>query len=319
MSGLEEAIKILNKEFGDGTVIKMDDNTRPPEVEIISSGSLTLNDALGIGGIPRGRIIEIFGNESAGKTTLALTILSNYQKAGLKCLFIDAEHSLDIDYAEALGADINNLMISQPDYGEQALNIIHALITTGEIGCVVIDSVSALIPMAEFKGEYGQAQMGAQARMMSQAMRKLTGILSKTKCTAIFVNQIRATMTSYGSPWVTSGGNALKFYSSIRLEVKRTGKIEENGINIGINNLIKVAKNKLAPPFREAEFDLLFGKGIDLGKEIIDIGVKKEIIEKAGSWYSYKGERLGQGINNVKKFLEDNETIKNGIMEKING
>lgn len=317
LTPLEEKISKLNEKFGEGTVIKMDDKFRPPKIGSVSSGSLILDDALGIGGIPKGRIIEIYGRESVGKTTLALTIMGNFQKLKHKCIFIDAEHSLDIEYAEALGVDIGELIISQPDYGEQAFTVLDALVSTGEIGCVVIDSVSALVPKAELEGEYGKAHMATQARLMSQAMRKLAGILAKTECTAIFVNQTRANLAPFGSPWVTSGGNALKFYSSIRLEIKRTKNIEENGIAVGIQNLVKVSKNKLARPFQEAEFDLVFGEGIDKRKEMIEIGVKKEIIEKSGTWYSYKGERLGQGIKNTKKFLEENQEIKEKIIKEI--
>ena len=307
----------LDKQYGKGTVMKLGDNSIV-ESEVISTGSLGLDLALGIGGIPKGRIIEIYGPESSGKTTLAIHAIANAQKQGGIAAFIDAEHAFDRFYAEKLGVDIENLLISQPDNGEQALEIADNLISSGAIDIIVIDSVAALTPKAEIEGEMGDSKMGLQARLMSQALRKLTGTIAKTGCCCIFINQLRDKIgVMFGSPETTTGGNALKFYASIRLDIRRVTQIKEGEEATGNHVRVKVVKNKVAPPFRKAEFDIMFGEGISKLGEIIDIGVEMNIIKKSGSWFSYEDAKLGQGRDAVKQILIDNPELSDQIEAKI--
>lgn len=314
---LDMALKQIEKQFGKGSIMKMGDHETVP-MSVISSGSLFLNRALGIGGYPRGRIIEIYGPESAGKTTVSLHAIAEAQKAGGQCAFIDVEHALDPVYAQNLGVDIDNLLISQPDTGEQALEIAEALIRSGAMDLIVLDSVAALVPKAEIEGEMGDSHIGLQARLMSQALRKLSGAINKTNTVAIFINQIREKVgVMFGNPEVTPGGRALKFYSSVRLEVRRKEQIKIGNEITGNKTIVKVVKNKVAPPFRNAEFDIVYGKGIDNNGEIIDIGVDKDIVTKSGSWYAYNEDRLGQGRENAKAFLEEHPEIRNEIFDKI--
>lgn len=316
---IELVINLLNKKYGIGTINKFSDEPIR-DVNVVSTGSFYLDNALGIGGLPYGRLIEIFGAESSGKSTLALTVAGNVQKEGRNVAYIDTEHSLDPVYADSLGVNVNELYISQPDYGEQALDIVETLVQSGKFGCIIIDSVAGLVPKVELDGEMGQSHMGVMARLMSQAMRKLAGVVSKTNCCVIFTNQIREKIGQvYGPTKTTTGGNALKFYASIRLEVKKISTFGGTKEDDPVGNKIKVvvAKNKLAPPFREAEFDLLFGVGIDKLGEIVDLGSELKIIEKSGSWYSYKGNRLGQGKDNVKEFLISTPEICKEIEQEI--
>ena len=314
---LSEAFKAIEKQFGKGSIMKLGDEA-DHKIDFVSTGSLALNASLGIGGYPRGRIIEIYGHESSGKTTLALHAIAEVQKAGGYAAFIDAEHALDPNYAKNLGVDIDNLILSQPDTGEQALEITEALIRSGAVEIVVIDSVAALVPQAENDGDMGQAQVGAQARLMSQAMRKLSGIINKTNCIAIFINQIREKVgIAYGNPETTTGGKALKFYSSIRLEVRK-GEAIKNGTEIVGNKVaIKVVKNKVAPPFKVANVDVIYGSGISKCGELIDFAVENNVIVKSGSWFSYNGEKIGQGRENVKEYLNNNQGIYLEIEAKI--
>ncbi|HPW00518.1 MAG TPA: recombinase RecA, partial [Oscillospiraceae bacterium] len=308
---LETAIAQLEKQYGKGTVMKLGQS---PElnVESISTGSITLDCALGIGGIPRGRIVEIFGPESSGKTTVALQIVASAQRLGGEAAFIDVEHALDPVYAKAIGVDIDSLLVSQPDTGEQALEITEALVRSGAIDVIVLDSVAAMVPRAEIEGLMGDAHVGLQARLMSQALRKLTGVISKTNCVAIFINQLRDKVgVLYGSPEVTPGGRALKFYSSVRLDVRRQEQLKNGTEVVGNHTKVKVVKNKVAPPFREAEFDILYGKGISREGEILDLAVKLDIVEKSGAWFSYNGQRIGQGRDNVRQYLCDNPELAN--------
>jgi len=314
---LETAISQIEKSFGKGAVMKLG-NQEAIEIDSISTGSLSLDLALGIGGLPRGRITEIYGPESSGKTTLTLHAIAEAQKAGGVCAFIDAEHALDPIYARNLGVNVDELLISQPDTGEQALEIADTLVRSGAVDLVVIDSVAALVPKAEIDGEMGDSHMGLQARLMSQALRKLTGSLSKTHCALIFINQIRMKIgVMFGSPETTTGGNALKFYSSIRIDIRRIGAIKDKEEIIGNQTRVKVLKNKLAPPFKTVEFDIIYGQGISKTGELIDLGVKAEIIEKAGSWFSYNGQRIGQGKENAKDFLKNNPEVALEIENKI--
>ncbi|QKF83328.1 recombinase RecA [Halarcobacter ebronensis] len=315
---LELAIKQIDKTFGKGTLIRLGDKQVVP-VEAISTGSLGLDLALGVGGLPKGRVIEIYGPESSGKTTLTLHAIAECQKAGGVCAFIDAEHALDVIYAKNLGVDTDNLLVSQPDFGEQALEILETVIRSGAVNLVVVDSVAALTPKVEIDGDMDDQQVGVQARLMSKALRKITGLLNKMNCTVIFINQIRMKigMTGYGSPETTTGGNALKFYSSVRLDIRRIATLKQGENSIGNRVKVKVVKNKVAAPFKQAEFDIMFGEGISKTGELIDYGVKLDIIDKAGAWFSYGDEKIGQGKENSKVFLKDNPQISNDIEQKI--
>lgn len=315
---IELAIKQIDKTFGKGALIRLGD--KPVEkIDAISTGSLGLDIALGIGGIPKGRIVEVYGPESSGKTTLALQVVAECQKAGGICAFIDAEHALDVTYAKRLGVDVENLLVSQPDFGEQALEILETLTRSGGVDLIVIDSVAALTPKSEIDGDMGDQHVGLQARLMSQALRKVTGVIHKMNTTVIFINQIRMKIgvMGYGSPETTTGGNALKFYASVRIDVRRIATLKQGEQNIGNRVKAKVVKNKVAPPFRGAEFDIMFGEGISKEGELIDYGVKLDIIDKSGAWLSYKDKKLGQGKENAKVFLKENLEIAQEIEEKI--
>ncbi|AXK49679.1 recombinase RecA [Aliarcobacter trophiarum LMG 25534] len=315
---LELAIKQIDKAFGKGTLIRLGDKEVIP-TEAISTGSLGLDLALGVGGLPKGRVIEIYGPESSGKTTLTLHAIAEAQKAGGVCAFIDAEHALDVKYAKDIGVDIDNLLVSQPDFGEQALEILETVIRSGAVDLVVVDSVAALTPKVEIDGDMDDQQVGVQARLMSKALRKITGLLSKMNCTVIFINQIRMKigMTGYGSPETTTGGNALKFYSSVRLDIRRIATLKQGENSIGNRVKVKVVKNKVAAPFKLAEFDIMFGEGISKTGEIVDYGVKLDIIDKAGSWFSYGDTKIGQGRENAKVFLKENPSIAKELEDKI--
>jgi len=317
-NALDLAIKQMDKAFGKGTLIRLGDKP-VVETEAISTGSLGLDLALGIGGIPKGRVIEIYGPESSGKTTLTLHAIAECQKAGGVCAFIDAEHALDTVYAQNLGVDIDNLLVSQPDYGEQALEILETLVRSGAVDLIVVDSVAALTPKVEIDGDMDDMQVGVQARLMSKALRKITGIMHKMNTTVIFINQIRMKigMTGYGSPETTTGGNALKFYSSVRLDIRRIASLKQAEEVIGNRTKVKVVKNKVAPPFKVVEFDIMFGSGVSKMGELIDYGVKMDIIDKAGAWFSYNDGKIGQGKENSKQFLLDNPEIAQEIEEKI--
>ena len=307
---LDAAIAQIERNFGKGSVMKLGQRDTAVEIEAIPTGSLSLDIALGVGGVPRGRVVEIYGPESSGKTTLALSITAEAQKLGGTCAFIDAEHALDPGYAGKLGLDVENLLISQPDTGEQALEITDTLVRSGAVDVVVIDSVAALVPRAELEGEMGDTHVGLQARLMSQALRKLSGSIARSHCTVIFINQIRMKIgVMFGSPETTSGGNALKFYASVRLDIRRIGSIKDRDEVIGNQTRVKVVKNKVAPPFRKVEFDIIYGEGISRTGELIDLGVKAGLVEKSGSWFSYDGQRIGQGRENAKAFLKDNPEV----------
>ena len=307
----------IDKDFGKGSVMMMSDKG-VTELEVISTGSIGLDMALGIGGLPKGRVVEIYGPESSGKTTLAIHVIAEAQKKGGMCAFIDAEHAFDSNYAQKLGVDIDNLLISQPDYGEQALEIADRLILSGALDVVVIDSVAALVPKSELEGEMGDSKMGLQARLMSQALRKLTATISKTNSCCIFINQLREKIgIMFGNPETTTGGNALKFYASVRLDIRRMSQIKDGDESIGNHVKVKVVKNKVAPPFRQAEFDIIYGEGISKVGEIIDMGVELGIVQKSGSWFSYNNDKLGQGRDAVKQLLLDNPEMANEIEEKI--
>ena len=315
---LELAIKQIDKTFGKGTLIRLGDKVIEP-TEAISTGSLGLDLALGVGGLPKGRVIEIYGPESSGKTTLTLHAIAETQKAGGVCAFIDAEHALDVKYAKDIGVDTDNLLVSQPDFGEQALEILETVIRSGAVDLVVVDSVAALTPKVEIDGDMDDQQVGVQARLMSKALRKITGLLNKMNCTVIFINQIRMKigMTGYGSPETTTGGNALKFYSSVRLDIRRIATLKQGENSIGNRVKVKVVKNKVAAPFKQAEFDIMFGEGISKTGELVDYGVKLDIIDKAGAWFSYGDSKIGQGRENSKVFLKDNPEIAKEIENKI--
>ena len=301
----------IEKQFGKGSIVRLGSKEAIVPVSAISTGSISLDDALGVGGFPRGRIIEIFGPESSGKTTVALQVVAEAQKAGGMAAFIDVEHALDPVYARKLGVDVDNLLVSQPDYAEQALEITNALIASGSIDVLVVDSVAALVPKSELDGEMGDSHMGVQARLMSQAMRKLTGIVSKSNTCLIFINQIREKIgVMFGNPETTTGGRALKFYSSVRVDIRRIAAIKEGEVVVGNRTKVKIVKNKVASPFREAEFDIIYGEGISREGDLIDLGVAQNMIDKSGSWYSYKGERIGQGRENARQFLKDNPDIR---------
>lgn len=315
---LDLALAQIEKQYGKGAVMKLGADDRPADVPAISSGSLGLDIALGVGGFPRGRVIEIFGPESSGKTTLTLHAIAEAQKAGGVAAFIDAEHALDLTYAKKLGVQTDDLLVSQPDTGEQALEIAETLVRSGAIDVIVVDSVAALVPRAEIEGEMGDSHMGLQARLMSQALRKLTAAISKSQTTLIFINQIRMKIgVMFGNPETTTGGNALKFYSSVRLDIRRIESIKDGQDVTGSRVRVKVVKNKMAPPFRQAEFDIMFAEGISKSGELVDIGVEKRVVEKAGAWYSYKGERLGQGREAVRDFLKTNPAIAKEIEGKV--
>jgi recombination protein RecA len=315
---LDAALGQIERAFGKGSVMRMGSKATDEQIEVIPTGSLGLDLALGIGGVPRGRIVEIYGPESSGKTTLALHIIAEAQKRGGTCAFIDAEHALDPGYARKLGVDVDNLLISQPDSGEQALEIADTLVRSGAIDVLVVDSVAALVPRAELEGEMGDSHVGLHARLMSQALRKLTGSVSKSKTTFIFLNQIRLKIgVMFGNPETTTGGNALKFYASIRLDIRRIGSIKEKDEVVGNQTRVKVKKNKLAPPYRQVEFDIMYGEGVSKMGELIDLGAKAGIVEKSGSWYSFDNQRIGQGRNNARQFLTDNPVIADAIEFKI--
>jgi recombination protein RecA len=314
---LDTALAQIDKQFGKGSVMRLGSDERAP-IEVIPTGSIALDVALGIGGLPKGRIVEVYGPESSGKTTVALHAIANCQKAGGVAVFIDAEHALDPEYAKALGVDIDALLVSQPDTGEQALEIADTLIRSGSIDIIVIDSVAALVPRAEIEGEMGDSHMGLQARLMSQALRKLTGVLSNTKTTAIFINQLREKIgVFFGSTETTAGGKALKFYASVRLDVRRIETLKDGQEAVGNRTRVKVVKNKMAPPFKQAEFDIIYGVGISREGSLLDVGVEQEILKKSGSWYTYEAEQLGQGKENSRNFLLDNPEVANEIEQKI--
>ncbi|MDC0931604.1 recombinase RecA [Methylophilaceae bacterium] len=315
---LDAALAQIDKQYGKGSVMRMDDSSVVEGIQSVSTGSLGLDIALGIGGLPRGRVIEIYGPESSGKTSLTLSVIAQMQKVGGTAAFIDAEHALDIQYAAKLGVNIEELLVSQPDTGEQALEIADMLVRSGSVDIVVIDSVAALTPRAEIEGDMGDSHMGLQARLMSQALRKLTSNIKKTNTMVIFINQLRMKIgVMFGNPETTTGGNALKFYASVRLDIRRIGAIKKDDEIIGAETRVKVVKNKVAPPFRKAEFDMLYGEGISLEGEIIDQAVKLNIIEKSGSWYSYNSEKIGQGKDNVREFLKDNPETSKDIENQV--
>ena len=314
---LETALANIEKQFGKGAIMRMTEGSADQSIETVSTGSLGLDLALGVGGLPRGRIIEVFGPESSGKTTLALSCIAEMQKAGGTCAFIDAEHALDLSYAERLGVVVRDLLLSQPDTGEQALEITDALVRTGSVDLVVVDSVAALTPKSEIEGEMGDALPGLQARLMSQALRKLTSSINRTKSMVIFINQIRMKIGGYGNPETTAGGNALKFYASVRLDIRKSTLIKRGDEVIGNLTRVKVVKNKVAPPFKQVEFDILYGRGISRIGEVIDIGSELDILEKAGTWYSYAGQRLGQGKEKVRDFLQEHPDVCAEIEKKI--
>ena len=315
---LESALSQIERQFGKGSIMRLGADNPVAEIAATSTGSLGLDIALGIGGIPKGRIVEIYGPESSGKTTLTLHAIAEEQKSGGVCAFVDAEHALDPLYAKKLGVNLDELLISQPDTGEQALEITDTLVRSGAVNMVVVDSVAALTPKSELEGDMGDSSVGVQARLMSQAMRKLTGSISRSKCTVIFINQIRMKIgVMFGSPETTSGGNALKFYASVRLDIRRIGAIKDRDEVVGNTTRVKVVKNKVAPPFKEVEFDIMYGEGISKTGELIDMGVKAGIVEKSGSWYSYGDERIGQGRENAKSFLKENTATALEIEDKI--
>jgi len=318
LKALEMAISQIEKNFGKGSIMRLGENSVVEGIQVIPTGSLTLDIATGIGGLPRGRVVEIYGPESSGKTTLALNAVAQAQAAGGTAAFIDAEHALDVNYAKSIGVNVEDLLISQPDTGEQALEVTESLVRSGALDIIVIDSVAALVPKAEIEGDMGDSLPGLQARLMSQALRKLTASISKSNTTVVFINQIRMKIgVMFGSPETTTGGNALKFYSSMRLDIRKIENIKENQEIIGGRVRVKVVKNKMAPPFKQAEYDIFFNQGISREGEIVDLGVEKNIIEKSGAWYSYSGNRIGQGRENVKEFLKNNPTIAAEVEDKI--
>ena len=315
---LDAALSQIERAFGKGSIMRLGARQQQDEVEVISTGSLGLDIALGIGGLPKGRIVEIYGPESSGKTTLALHVIAEAQKKGGTCAFIDAEHALDPGYAKKLGVDVDNMLISQPDAGEQALEIADTLVRSGAIDVLVVDSVAALVPRAELEGEMGDSHVGLHARLMSQALRKLTGSVSRSNTLLVFLNQIRLKIgVMFGSPETTTGGNALKFYASIRLDIRRIGSIKDRDTTVGNQTRVKVVKNKMAPPFRQVDFDIMYGEGISKMGELIDLGVKANIIEKSGAWFSCDGQRIGQGRENAKQFLRDNPEMAASIEQRV--
>ena len=315
---LQAALAQIEKQFGKGTIMRLGEGEAIEDIQVVSTGSLGLDIALGVGGLPRGRVIEIYGPESSGKTTLTLQVIAEMQKQAGTCAFVDAEHALDVQYAQKLGVNLQELLISQPDTGEQALEIVDSLVRSGAVDLIVIDSVAALTPKAELEGEMGDSLPGLQARLMSQALRKLTATIKKTNCMVIFINQIRMKIgVMFGSPETTTGGNALKFYASVRLDIRRTGTIKKGDEAIGNETRVKVVKNKVASPFKTAEFDILFGEGISRQGEIIDMGVTAKVIEKSGAWYAYQGEKIGQGRDNAREFLRENPNLSFEIENKV--
>ncbi|WP_284165430.1 recombinase RecA [Frigidibacter sp. SD6-1] len=315
---LDSALAQIERQFGKGSIMKLGTNNPVLEIEATSTGSLGLDIALGIGGLPKGRVVEIYGPESSGKTTLTLHVVAEEQKKGGVCAFVDAEHALDPLYAKKLGVNLDELLISQPDTGEQALEIVDTLVRSGAVSLVVVDSVAALTPKAEIEGDMGDATVGAQARLMSQAMRKLTASISRSNCMVIFINQIRMKIgVMFGNPETTTGGNALKFYASVRLDIRRIGAIKDRDEVVGNTTRVKVVKNKVAPPFKQVEFDIMYGEGISKTGELVDLGVKAGVVEKSGAWYSYGDERIGQGRENAKQFLKDNPDVAFAIEDKI--
>lgn len=315
---LQAALAQIEKQFGKGTIMRLGEGEAIEDIQVVSTGSLGLDIALGVGGLPRGRVVEIYGPESSGKTTLTLQVIAEMQKIGGTCAFVDAEHALDVQYAQKLGVNLPDLLISQPDTGEQALEIVDSLVRSGAVDLIVVDSVAALTPKAEIEGEMGDSLPGLQARLMSQALRKLTATIKKTNCMVIFINQIRMKIgVMFGSPETTTGGNALKFYASVRIDIRRTGTIKKGEEAIGNETKVKIVKNKVAPPFKTAEFDILFGEGISREGEIIDMGVNAKIVEKSGAWYAYNGEKIGQGRDNAREFLRENPELSLEIENKV--
>ena len=315
---LDIAVGQIEKQFGKGSIMRLGQRNALVPIEAIPTGAISIDYALGVGGMPRGRVVEIFGPESSGKTTLALHVIAQAQHGGGMAAFVDAEHALDAQYAQKLGIDLENLLVSQPDHGEQALEIVELLIRSGGVDVVVVDSVAALVPKAEIEGEMGDAQMGLQARLMSQALRKLTGVVSKSKTTLIFINQLREKIgVMFGNPETTTGGRALKFYASVRIDIRRIATIKDGDRVIGGRTRVKVVKNKMAPPFREAEFDVMYGQGISREGDLLDLAVDKRIVEKSGAWFAYAGERLGQGRENAKQFLKENSEVCHSIEERV--
>jgi recombination protein RecA len=315
---IDIAVGQIEKQFGKGSIMRLGQRGAIAPMEAISTGAISIDYALGIGGLPRGRVVEIFGPESSGKTTLALQVIAEAQKTGGMAAFVDAEHALDAQYAQKLGVDLENLLVSQPDHGEQALEIVEVLVRSNSVDVVVVDSVAALVPKAEIEGEMGEAQMGLQARLMSQALRKLTGVVSKSKTTLIFINQLREKIgVMFGNPETTTGGRALKFYASVRIDIRRIASIKDGDQVIGGRTRVKVVKNKVAPPFREAEFDVMYGEGISREGDLLDLAVEKRIIEKSGAWFAFSGERLGQGRENAKQFLKENPSIRQTIEDRV--
>jgi recombination protein RecA len=318
LKAIDVAVGQIEKQFGKGAIMRLGQRNQVAPIEAISTGAISIDYALGIGGLPRGRVTEIYGPESSGKTTLALQVIAEAQRAGGMAAFVDAEHALDAQYAQKLGVDLENLLVSQPDNGEQALEIVEVLVRSNSVDVVVVDSVAALVPKAEIDGEMGEAQMGLQARLMSQALRKLTGIVAKSKTTLIFINQLREKIgVMFGNPETTTGGRALKFYASVRIDIRRIASIKDGDQIIGGRTRVKVVKNKVAPPFREAEFDVMYGEGISREGDLLDLAVEKRIIEKSGAWFAYSGERLGQGRENAKQFLRDNPVMRQSIEERV--
>jgi recombination protein RecA len=315
---IDIAVGQIEKQFGKGSIMRLGQRNSVAPIGAISTGSISIDYALGIGGLPRGRVTEIFGPESSGKTTLALQVIAEAQKSGGMAAFVDAEHALDAQYAQKLGVDLENLLVSQPDNGEQALEIVEVLIRSNSVDVVVVDSVAALVPKAEIEGEMGEAQMGLQARLMSQALRKLTGVVSKSNTTLIFINQLREKIgVMFGNPETTTGGRALKFYASVRIDIRRIASIKDGDQVTGGRTRVKVVKNKVAPPFREAEFDVMYGEGISREGDLLDLAVEKRIVEKSGAWFAYAGERLGQGRENAKQFLKENVEVRRAIDERV--
>src|SRR6478672_7374005 len=318
LKAIEMAVGQIEKQFGKGSIMRLGQKDAGYTIPAISTGAVSLDYALGIGGVPRGRVVEIFGPESSGKTTLALQVIAQAQKLGGMAAFVDAEHALDSQYAVKLGVDLENLLVSQPDNGEQALEIVEVLVRSGAVDVVVVDSVAALVPRAEIEGEMGEAQMGLQARLMSQALRKLTGIVSKSKTSLIFINQLREKIgVMFGNPETTTGGRALKFYASVRIDIRRIGAIKDGDQVVGGRTRVKVVKNKVAPPFREAEFDVMYGEGISKEGDLLDLAVDRKIVEKSGTWFAFSGERLGQGRENAKQFLKENPDIYKAIEARV--